>query len=283
MKFHFLHFVPLFLLGFLSCQPFSDQEFRLPKGYKLETRNQIDLPKKLREISGIAWHRDEILAIEDENGVIYRLDPKSGEILHELKFGKPGDYEDILIYEEEAWILRSDGAIFQVKNPMEKKGEANQFPFERKGQKDFETMLANSNQSQLFLICKTCSWDKKQEASIFRFDIRSGKLSEDFIDKISTKKEDLPKGTEVKRNLEAQPSAAAIHPLTGEVFMISSSGKWLMVLDQEFLPKEIYELDPRLFNQPEGITFDPEGNLYISNEGGRGKSNLLFFPYREDS
>ncbi|WP_338229414.1 SdiA-regulated domain-containing protein [Algoriphagus taiwanensis] len=241
------------------------------------------MPKKLREISGIAWHRDEILAIEDENGIIYRIDPKSGEILSEQKFGKPGDYEDILIFEDKAWVLRSDGAIFQVENLTGKVGEGNQFSFERKGQRDFETLLAIPNQNQLFLICKTCSWDKKQEASIFRFDIMSGKLSEDFIGKISTKKEDLPKENEIKRNLEAQPSSAAIHPITEEIFMISSSGKWLMVLDQEFHPKEIYELDPRLFNQPEGITFDPKGNLYISNEGGKGKPNLLFFPYQGDS
>ncbi|GMQ26537.1 hypothetical protein Aoki45_32200 [Algoriphagus sp. oki45] len=283
MKFHFPYFFSLFLLLIFSCQPFSDQEFRLPKGYDLETRTQIDLPKKLREISGIAWYKDEILAIEDENGVIYQLDPKSGEILNELKFGKPGDYEDILIHEDEAWILRSDGAIFQVKNPLENAVEINQFNFERKGQRDFETLLALPNQGKLLLICKDCSWDKRQEASIFELDLETGRFSDDFLGKISTKKEDLPKGNGIKRTLGSQPSAVAVHPLTAEVFLISSAGKWLMILDQNLIPKEIYELNPQLFNQPEGITFDPRGNLYISNEGGRGKPNLLFLPYKLDN
>jgi len=36
-------------------------------------------------------------------------------------------------------------------------------------------------------------------------------------------------------------------------------------------------LDPVLFNQPEGLTFAPNGDLYISNEGGEGVATILKF------
>ena len=36
-------------------------------------------------------------------------------------------------------------------------------------------------------------------------------------------------------------------------------------------------LDPNVFKQPEGIAFDSTGNLFITNEGRRGKGNILEF------
>ncbi len=41
----------------------------------------------------------------------------------------------------------------------------------------------------------------------------------------------------------------------------------------------IKQLDKKTFRQPEGICFDPEGNLFISNEGQGGKANILIFKY----
>ena len=42
----------------------------------------------------------------------------------------------------------------------------------------------------------------------------------------------------------------------------------------------MYALDPELFKQPEGLAFDRRGNMYISNEGGKGDANVLLFPYK---
>ena len=39
----------------------------------------------------------------------------------------------------------------------------------------------------------------------------------------------------------------------------------------------IVELDKRIFNQPEGICFSENGDMFISNEGKNGKANILRF------
>ena len=79
-----------------------------------------------------------------------------------------------------------------------------------------------------------------------------------------------------------RPSAIAIHPLTDEIYITSSVGKLLVVLDREGLISDVHALNPALFRQPEGICFSPEGDLYISNEGKEGKGYILKFKQRSD-
>ena len=78
-----------------------------------------------------------------------------------------------------------------------------------------------------------------------------------------------------------QPSGIAIHPLTGEIFIISSVGKLLIILDRYGKVLDVKELDPVIFRQPEGICFSPEGEMYISNEGQGGEGYVLKFKFHE--
>ena len=53
---------------------------------------------------------------------------------------------------------------------------------------------------------------------------------------------------------------------------------WLNVLRKENC-KKVYDLNYSHFQQPEGISFDINGDLYISNEAKGGKANILKFNY----
>jgi uncharacterized protein YjiK len=77
-----------------------------------------------------------------------------------------------------------------------------------------------------------------------------------------------------KGGKEFRPSGIAIHPLTGDMYIIASQGKKLLVLAEDGHKKAIIDLDPSLYTQPEGICFTHQGELFISSEGN-GKSGYI--------
>jgi uncharacterized protein YjiK len=81
----------------------------------------------------------------------------------------------------------------------------------------------------------------------------------------------------VESETSFMPSGIAIHPEYGDIYLISSVGKLLIVMDRRGKIIDIHDLDPAMFRQPEGICFSAKGDLYISNEGQGGKGYILKF------
>jgi uncharacterized protein YjiK len=78
-----------------------------------------------------------------------------------------------------------------------------------------------------------------------------------------------------------EPSAAAIHPVSKRLFVLSSAGQLLVVTDTRGQVIEAYTLNPDLYPQAEGIAFAPNGDMYITNEGKYGKPTLYYFPFQQ--
>jgi uncharacterized protein YjiK len=74
-----------------------------------------------------------------------------------------------------------------------------------------------------------------------------------------------------------KPSDLAFHPTTGDLYLLSSAGKRIIILTPNGQPLHSIALSPAIFAQPEGITFSPDGTLYISSEGDGGKGYILSF------
>jgi uncharacterized protein YjiK len=83
-----------------------------------------------------------------------------------------------------------------------------------------------------------------------------------------------------RKKVRFHPSALARHPVTKEWYVLSSVNKALLVLDSQWKLKNTYQLDPILFKQPEGLAFDRQGDMYVSNEGHGGNANVLVFSYK---
>ena len=66
------------------------------------------------------------------------------------------------------------------------------------------------------------------------------------------------------------PSGIAIHPMTGEMFVLSTAGRLLVVLSPEGEIVRIERMKKSLQPQPEGICFDSDGSLFIASEGDGG-------------
>ncbi len=82
---------------------------------------------------------------------------------------------------------------------------------------------------------------------------------------------------ESRGDVTFQPSGIAVHPHTGDIYIIGAVGNMLLVLDREGALQAVVELRSMLFLQPEGICFSPSGDLFIANEGKDQKATILQF------
>ena len=62
--------------------------------------------------------------------------------------------------------------------------------------------------------------------------------------------------------------------------MTSSVKKILMIFNEAGEIFHLEKLDKKIHPQPEGMTFDKDGTLYIANEGKSGKGSISRFSYQ---
>ena len=294
-------FLGIFLpIQFASCQV-SDNESSLDYSfpYNLEKPDaKFVLPIILEEISGLAWLTDDIMVcIQDEDGKIFFYHMDERRIIKSVDFGKDADYEDIAIYGDVAWVLRSDGKIFELKNfDDEKEIDEKSYKTQFTKKNNCEGLCYDPLENELLIACKGDPDLEDQEdfkgfKAIYKFDLKKEKLSKNPAYLIELKKiKDFEKMSYFERishriagsleesgDIRFQPSAVGIHPITHHIYVLASVGKVLIVLnrDGEIISKVM--LDKWMYVQPEGITFSPDGTLFISNEGDGGNGTIMQF------
>ena len=258
------------------------------------------LPSYLEEISGLSYYgKDKIACIQDEKANIYILSLEKEKIINKYKFGDDADYEDIAIVGKTAFILRNNGQIFRVKNFKNKDRKVKKFKTPLKEKNNTEGMAFDPLSNSLLIACKGSPSIEKENLyegykAVYKFDLEKEKLNktpyflidlerlDSYIDhnvftKISIKAAKRLHLIESETNF--QPSGIAIHPFHGQIYIISSVGKLLIILNRSGKVVDVQELDAKIFRQPEGICFSPTGDLYISNEGQGGKGYILKFRF----
>jgi len=270
--------------------------FSIP--YDLENPQSIyKLSSALYEISGIAIYKDSLLAcVQDEKGVVYLYDLEEKEITKKIKFGKDGDFEGIAVVEGTIYVLKSNGDIYRIKKPEKKDPKVKKIKTPLSTANDCEGLAYDQVSNSLLIACKgTASYknhkfDKRSkgihalnlDSLVFNtypaylvdvnLIVESAKL--DPYLRVSNKiMQQLYSGG----NIVFQPSGVAVHPISNHIYILASVGKLLVVLDRDGRILEIQQLNRNIFRQPEGICFNANGNLYISNEGRGGKGTILIF------
>ena len=270
--------VPLLTISMLGCTSASKEEKTI-KNYDLENPDKFFMPESLLEISGITFYKgrsDTVYAIQDEQGKLFRM-PWGVKKQYNSKFGKQGDYEDVTIVNDWVLILKSNGNLFSfpfadaVYEEIDSVREwKDVLP---KG--EYEGIYGDEATGKVYIICKNCPEDNSK-------DLVSGYIIQlgDSVHQTGTFQVDVNKiktfTGKVKRGF--RPSALAKNPVTSEWFILSAVNKLLVVTDSNWKIKEACFLNGNTFNQPEGIAFDKEGTLYISNEGDDlSQGNILKF------
>lgn len=277
-------FLPLMLV-FSSVTCSEKPALKNPPDYDLNKPIKYFVPNGLLEISGIALYKgrpDSIYAHQDENGRIYYMKPGNKRPGYS-RFAGGGDYEDIAIMGEQVFILRSDGVLFAFlfKNirssiiPNVNKLEGLLPPGE------YEGIYADEKSKRLYVLCKTCKGDNVKNISKgYIFEVgNNSKLSLAGEFSINVKDIETQLG---KSKLSFRPSALAKNVSTNEWYILSSVNKALIVTDAAWKVKAAFPLRAALFVQPEGIAFDNQNNLYISNEGDElNQGTILKFNYKK--
>lgn len=251
-----------------------------PRGYNLNRPSVLKLPPALDEISGIVYYPKDksVLAINDEVGWLYKIYLKEDPDIQKWKYSNGADFEDLVLADSTFYVLESNGNIIKFKFIRPDSAATQEFIFPAPGKNEFEILYHEPQANRLILLCKDCEIDSKNSLTAFAFDLDSMAYSQNPAYIIDIRKiEDL---LEEKR-LRFKPSAAAIHPKTSELYIISSINKVLVVADLKGVPKKVYKISPRLYKQPEGMTFTLNGDMIVSNESADiGAANILFFKYK---
>jgi hypothetical protein len=257
--------------------------YNSPPGYNFSAPVTMILGKELKEISGIAYDErtNMLFAQNDEQGKLFRFpfDPnKENTGLEHITFGSKSDYEDVVKTDSLIFILNSNGSLIEMPftaNLFDSLPAVSSYINHTKG--EFESFYYDAAANSLIVICKSCYHEKNRIRTAYKFDLAIGQFADTpfyTVDIAAIKK--LLKD----ENAEFYPSAAAIHPLQRKLYIVSSIGKLLVIADSKGKIEKIFRIDPKLFPQPEGMTFAANGDLYISNEGVEGSATVLKFKYK---
>lgn len=249
-----------------ASQTIADDSFR-----------QWKLPRKLREVSGLALTRDNrLLAITDEEAVVYEIDYESGRMVKAFAFGDPvvrGDFEGIAVLHDKVWLMTSHGRLFSA--PEGANGERVQFQQFDTGLGKYcelEGLAQDRDNGLLVLACKETR-SKNDELRIFELSVTAGGISQ--VRDIKVPQAAIAEAIESKH---VNPSGIAIAPDSGQLTMVAARQRAIMQLSRDgelidaiILPKK------KRHRQAEGVEITADGRLLIADEGGDGKARLAIY------
>ncbi|NJC24638.1 SdiA-regulated domain-containing protein [Neolewinella antarctica] len=278
--------------GFLTYTQSPDLEhYRVDNdydfGYDFDNPNDVlYLDEDLDEISGLSpWFgNDEMLAVQDEDGQVFVLNSRTGKIIHRVRFDKDNDYEGIARKDSMVYVLEQDGDLHRFildYNVDEVEAEKIETPFSYRN--DTEGIAYDERTNSLLIVPKEQELNPGENDyrhGIYSFSLESMTMVEQpayYIDEFEIGQVIYGKRT----RYEFKPSGVAVDPISGDIYVIASVGKIMIVIDRESEIKQIELLKESVFRQPEGIEFNLLGDLYISSEAKGGKAVLARYSRKQ--
>jgi hypothetical protein len=271
------------------------------------------LPAALREVSAVtAVDADTVACLDDEKGLLFFVDVHDGRLRAARSFGPDGDYEGLARVGGEFFVLRSDGQLARVADRDGALAIVETFEV-RTAHHDLEGLCFDPGRGVLLLAPKDVLKPARQDADdartatdrraqaaerkamrdhreLFAWDVRERRLLPEPVLRLSVAElraqadargDALPtktnrRGTE-RAALRLMFSCIAVHPRTGDLYLLSAIDQVLIVLDASGELRRLHRLDPALLPKPEGLTFLPGGDLVLTSEGVDGPGRLAVY------
>jgi uncharacterized protein YjiK len=230
-----------------------------------------DMPAELKEISALSNIDDHRFAcVQDEMGTIYVYNIAQKIIEKKIQFSHKGDFEGVAFTGSHYYVVRADGQLFETPLSETEKNNTRQYKTSLTVKHNVEGLCYDKENNRLLLATKDELPHQPGFKGIYAFDLEKKALIDDPVYKIDMQHNLF---TQSKKS-KVMPSAITIHPESKEIFITDGPQSRLLIMDSSGQPKQFLELG-KDFSQPEGITFDSYGNLYISNEGTKEPGNIL--------
>lgn len=279
--------------SFLASDKWNSDILKNNKMYETSPYNffepfrTIELPDVLKEISGISI-KDEnrIFCVQDEIGSVFLYNTDKESIDEIFRFAEIGDFEDIAYHDGSLHILRSDGALFSIKlSDFPKNVNMQYIPMQsmnvegiafdaKKGSYLIASNEGNINDTLNRRNIYSFVPKKKTDNVVTEFTIPVDYINSYFKENYS----------EIKvSTINFSPSAIAIHPITGDYYILSANDRMILIVTPDKKVKAVYALPSDILYKPEGIGFYPNGDMLISNEGTKNgliTPNLLLYKYQ---
>ena len=297
-----LFYIPVLAFLFMNCKSQLIQA-QSPKilPYSInEPQGSLEMPLELKEISGLTFSPsgEHLCAINDEEGVIFFINKKTGKVDRQVKFHGQGDYEGIETVGKNIYVIKSTGTFYEVSDFESKDVKPKKTKYILKKPNESEGLAFDAKNNRLLIACKSASCFHENclihtchsQRAIYALDLETNEIAPEptFIIDLSELQAFIKSNKTdaeleifkkflfpVDDNIPFHPSALAIHPKSGNIYILSSKGKTMMILNPEGKIIALEKLDKKIHTQPEGIVFDNDGTLYISNEGKKGGNGTI--------
>ncbi len=274
----------LLLSTFISCQnqtgqnTYTKEEQSESSSAELYAKKTYTLPTELNEISGLTFlpnSQDIAYALQDEEGIVFTYDLKNGSISSQFEFGPAGDYEEITTDGNYFYVLESNGDIHSFPVSMDvDQGKVSTFRGQlEKG--EYESMAYDQKNKSLVVFCKSCKADKGN-ARLTGYVLNvldQGDLSLNKQFNIDLKS---IANIDPKFKDSLKPSGLSKRNSSDEWFLLSSVDRLLLIFDESFQAKEVHHFKKKQFEQPEGISFNNQDQLFISSEKGKADNAFIY-------
>jgi len=263
---------------------------------------------------------DTVACLQDEKGVLFFVDVHDGRLREVRPFGPEGDYEGLARVGDDYWVLRSDGWLARLEARGPRLSIAESFELDtpnhdleglchdpargvlliapkdviatakKRTKRTKEERRAESRGEEAEGSSREPTRDRRV---VFGWDLERRSLLPEPVLRLSLEElkrraeargHDLPTKTNKKGKertvLRLLFSCVAVHPKTGEVYLLSAADHALIVVDRKGALRDLHLLDEDVLPQPEGLTFLPGGDLVLSSEGVDGPARLVVYGQR---
>ncbi len=239
-------------------------------GYNfLQPTENYELPDILREISGITLSPDysRVYCVQDELGAVFKYDFAEQKVINVYRFADIGDFEDLTLAGDSLYILRSDGNLFIYDIKREKKTAELMLPV-----KSLNIEGISFHKGEVYVACKDAAISQSEDKrTVYRAPVNRLQALEEYLEISRNQLLEYLKNTYPDFAVSGflfNPSAVAVHPVTEDIYVLSATERFLAV----YRAKELHHLIPLpadVYYKPEGLSFNSEGDLFISSEGDK--------------